>query len=591
MISRISLLRKHLIPSVIFFFALVFLSPSTVLAEEEGIVRYGVSSVSLQDDYFDGYGEKGYLPVRLTGYTDNRRVVYFTRWMKNSDDIKWFGYFGKTGAEFDNLNADLRKKNFYLIDVSGYKTPGGIRYAGIWYENKSGVQWISYRDYTKANMQFLHDTIGQAGWRPHRIEGYDLGGNSNYISLWYFLPNASYYWHSKMTREQYDEHYDEYSRKGYLPFHLDSHAIGHDVYFSGIWKPVSGGAWIRSNRAWNVFQRYYNNYWSTGYNIDNFYAAETPDGVRFGGIWFFDGVPLINADSSLFLRLRNLVDGMPGRGGAAVMNLNTGEEDMLHADQTFATASVIKIGILYALLREVDAGTRSLNDVINAGATYGNNQGNWLTANQNYTSLQMAQFIIRSSNNWATNRMIDYLGGIAAINLHIAEPAGLNMSVTRLRRYMIGTGAPSAYGNASAGDDHIAGIQNLSTPREMMTIIRRVRDENLLTVASKLAFFATLAMDGDNDGLNNKLYIPSVVTPAFPGLSIFNKDGSLSSVRINKSDAGLMVMPSGAVVVYAIFMDEISDDPDVPGVASNATVAAATTALQNAGMQIAFEYP
>ena len=34
-----------------------------------------------------------------------------------------------------------------------------------------------------------------------------------------------------------------------------------------------------------------------------------------------------------------------------------------------------------------------------------------------------------------------------------------------------------------------------------------------------------------------------------------------------------MVMPSGAAVVYAIFMDQISDDPDVPGVASNATVA------------------
>jgi hypothetical protein len=164
------------------------------------------------------------------------------------------------------------------------------------------------------------------------------------------------------------------------------------------------------------------------------------------------------------------------------------------------------------------------------------------------------------------------------------------MAVTRLRRYMLGTNAPSAYGNASASDDHEAGIQNLSTPREMMTILRRVRDENLLTVFSKLTFFATLKMDGDNDGLNNKLYIPSVVTPGFPGLSIFNKDGSLSSVRINKSDAGLMVMPSNEVVVYAIFMDEISDDPDVPGVASNATVAAATTALQNAGMQIAFEY-
>ena len=34
MISRIPLLRKHVIPAVIFFFALVFLSPTTLLAEE-----------------------------------------------------------------------------------------------------------------------------------------------------------------------------------------------------------------------------------------------------------------------------------------------------------------------------------------------------------------------------------------------------------------------------------------------------------------------------------------------------------------------------------------------------------------------------
>jgi hypothetical protein len=66
---------------------------------------------------------------------------------------------------------------------------------------------------------------------------------------------------------------------------------------------------------------------------------------------------------------------------------------------------------------------------------------------------------------------------------------------------------------------------------------------------------------------------------------------SVSKGRVKKfraPDASLMVMPSNEVVVYAISMDEISDDPDVPGVASNATVAAATTALQNAG--IATEY-
>ena len=44
---------------------------------------------------------------------------------------------------------------------------------------------------------------------------------------------------------------------------------------------------MRSTRDVRVFQRYYNNYWADGYNIDKFYASLTPDGVRFGGIWFF----------------------------------------------------------------------------------------------------------------------------------------------------------------------------------------------------------------------------------------------------------------------------------------------------------------
>lgn len=573
--------------AIALFFGLLLFTSVPALAEPEGIVKYGVSSVSLQDDYFDGYGEDGYLPVRLTGYTENEQTRYFTRWMKNTAGIKWFGYFGKTGAEFDGINVDMRNKNFYLIDVSGYRTRNGIRYAGIWYENKKNVEWDSFRDKSKAQMQTLHDTIGQQGWAPHRIEGYEMSGDSRFISLWY-KPGQTYYWHSKMTREQYDDHYDEYREMGYLPFHLDSHSVGNNVYFSGIWKKVSGGAWIRSDRPWNIFQRYYNNYWATGYNIDNFYAAETPKGTRFGGIWFFDGVPNIDATSSLFLRMRKQIDGAPGRCGATMINLNNGDEVLLHSDQVFATASVIKIGILFKLLRDVDDGTKSLDDTINSGATYGNNQGNWVTANTDYTALQMAQFMIRSSNNWATNRMIDYLGGFGAINQELADPAGLNLSLTRLNRYMLG--GPSAYGNVDAADDQAKGIESLSTPNEMASILRRVIQENLLTFSSRVTFWETLMMDSNNDGQNTKLYIPNVVTPAFPGLVMFNKDGSLSSVRINKSDAGVMVTPGGDVIVYAMFMDELSDDPDVPGVAPTAE-AAGITALQNAGTEIATEYP
>ena len=156
---------------------------------------------------------------------------------------------------------------------------------------------------------------------------------------------------------------------------------------------------------------------------------------------------------------------------------------MLHADQSFAIASTAKIGILYALMREIDLGNESWAGTINSGAQYGNNQGNWLTANTNYTIAQMAQFMIRSSNNWATNRLIDRIGR-TTINNHLADPARMNLDVTRIHRYVVGTGAPSAHGNASAYDDRLHGWENLSTPREMASLLRHMAERGRLDQAA-----------------------------------------------------------------------------------------------------------
>lgn len=600
-ITRNTIFRRLLSGALLL--GLLWLAPLVARADEEGVVRYGVSPASLQNDFFEdsndnnrSYNELGYRPARLTGYVDNGQSRYFTRWVRNADGRAWKGYFGKTLAEFDATFNTLREQGYHMIDTSGYQTPGGVRFAMLWERTANTPGWKVYRNSTSAGMQTLHDTIGQQGWVPHRVEGYELNGQSHYTSLWYYQPGKGYYIHSKMTREEYDDKLDDYKKLDFIPHHLHAHTVGHTVWYSAIWKPITASYSLRSNRDWRVFQRYYNNLWAAGYNIDNFYAAATPEGVRFGGIWFFDGAPNIDGSSPLSLQMRQAVDGAPARGGAAMINLATGAEVMLHADQVYASASVIKIGILYALLREVDADNIALNDNINSGAAYGFNQGNWLVANTNYTALQMAQFMIRSSNNWATNRLIDALArdgltGFQVINGYLSEPSGLNLEVTRLNRYMLG--GPSAYGNASASADRAAGIESLSTPREMATLLRRVAQEPLLDPLSTPTFWATLNLDGNNDGINNKLYIPSVVTPVTnPGIVIFNKDGSLTGApREVKADAGMMSSNDGqTLVVYAIFMDEISDDPDVPGVASVATVNAAITALRNAGIAIADLY-
>src|SRR5688572_22006419 len=150
--------------------ALLCLAPVAVRAESEGVVRYGVTPAALQNDFFEdnnddnkSFNEQGYLPTRLTGYMLGNSVRYFTRWVKNEGGVGWRGRYGMTLAEFDSYNAIYRRDGFYMIDVSGYQTPGGVRYAGLWYKNTKGVNWTTYRTLTKDQMQTLHDTIGQNG--------------------------------------------------------------------------------------------------------------------------------------------------------------------------------------------------------------------------------------------------------------------------------------------------------------------------------------------------------------------------------------------------------------------------------------------
>jgi beta-lactamase class A len=565
--------------------AAILLSSRTARAEE-GIVRYGLSPQSLQGEFFDGYADDGYRAARLTGYRSGNEVRYFTRWVKN-DGRAWKGYFGLTGDDFHARFLTLRDQGYHPTDVSGYNTPAGVRYAVLWEKTPGSPSWRLHRDVSRDGMQELVDTLGPQGWRPRRVEAYVIGGESRYISLWEHDPNSGFYMHNKMTRKQYQDRLDSYAAQGYALVHLDCHTVGNSVYYSGIWRKQSQKPTVRSNRDWRRFQRYYNNSWAGGYVLENFYAAETPDGVRYGGIWFYEGKPQITSSSSLRLRVRKAVDGAPGRGGAAIVNLTTGQEVMLHADQEFAFASTSKIGILYALLREIDLGKLSWTGKVNSGSQYGGNQGNWVTANTEYTVEQLAGFMVRSSNNWATNRLIQKIGR-DTINGHLAA---LGLEVTRIHRYMLGTGGPSAHGNSNSYQDHVEGWENLSTPREMVTLLRRVWEGNVLTALSRTRFWNTLALDGNNDNVNTKNYVAGAVATAYnPPIDVFNKPGSVSDIRIHYADAGRMRFPNGEQVLFALCVDEVSDDPDEAGEASGATTTAAQDAIRTAGKEVAEEY-
>jgi beta-lactamase class A len=173
------------------------------------------------------------------------------------------------------------------------------------------------------------------------------------------------------------------------------------------------------------------------------------------------------------------------------------------------TSSTIKAGILYALLRRIDSDWRvGYDTLINSGSQYGDNQGEPtnaipdLQANTNYTVTFLASTMIANSNNWATNRLIRFLG-FTYINQQLV---GLGLNHTLMSRYMTGEGAPSAHGNSSVKEDYSEGFDNLSTAREFTTLLRRVHENNgLLSSTSQQLFWQLMGQDGDL-GTNTKGY-------------------------------------------------------------------------------------
>jgi len=307
--------------------------------------------------------------------------------------------------------------------------------------------------------------------------------------------------------------------------------------------------------------------------------------------------------SSLSDRLEFHADNAPGRSGAAVINLTTGENSFVNPDQAFGTSSTIKLGILYALMRRIDQDPNvSYLTTLNVGNQYGTNQGNTLIANQNYRLTYLAETMIADSNNWATNRLINFLGR----NQINQEFSNLGLNVTRINRYMTGTGSPSMQGTTGPGGDYRAGFDNLSTPREMVRLLQLVHNNNgLLSNVARSAFWRIMGLDGNRGvntkGYTNDLYQGAVypdpdndfLSPDWANLLEFqNKAGSNTwsgqpgdfaakpglGNHFQRSEAGRITMDNGQIVFYAAFVDDASDGDQ------------AIDTIQSMGYEIAAEY-
>jgi beta-lactamase class A len=225
--------------------------------------------------------------------------------------------------------------------------------------------------------------------------------------------------------------------------------------------------------------------------------------------------------AQLEAQLNQVAEHLDGVLGFAIKDLSTGETFFRLPDTVFPQASSIKLAVLLELLRQAQGGKLSLDEkhtVRRREMTVGDDEAilNKLgDGTVTMTLRDLAAFVLVLSDNSATNILIDRLG-IENINAGLAR---LGLKETQLRRRMIDLAAARR------------GNENVSTPREMLTLLEKVRAGQALDAPHTAEFFRLLWLPKD-----------SPFHRALRGsVAIADKPGALERVRC---DSGIIEIPN-----------------------------------------------
>ncbi|HTS38316.1 MAG TPA: serine hydrolase [Candidatus Solibacter sp.] len=238
--------------------------------------------------------------------------------------------------------------------------------------------------------------------------------------------------------------------------------------------------------------------------------------------------PSAGKQKVLWQKLESSIDQvdqhLDGVMGVAIEDLTSGEHFFLHEDEVFAQASSIKITVLANLYLQAEQGKLKLTDLYTvqpSDLVPDSDIMNGLTPGVTRITLRdLATMMVAVSDNAATNVLIDRVG-MQNVN---AMLDALGLTHTRLRRKMMDLQAAKE------------GRENVSTPREMMTLLDAIYHGKVLNNEMTEDFFRVLSTNKDS-------WIPRDL-PA--DLKIANKPGALEAVR---NDSGIVFVQGRPYVI------------------------------------------
>jgi beta-lactamase class A len=212
-------------------------------------------------------------------------------------------------------------------------------------------------------------------------------------------------------------------------------------------------------------------------------------------------------------RLAAMASENPGEFGIAAMDLATGKTISFNGNIAFPMASTMKIAVAAAYLAEVDAGRRTMDDLVGG-----------------VSARTLMDAMITRSDNRATDQLIATLGGPSPVDGWLRRHGLHGIRVDRTIAQLL-----------SARRD-LRDVRDSSTPAAMLGLLRLIDTGNALTPASRATLLDMMARCRTG---GNRI---RGILPA--GARVENKTGTLSGYT---GDVGYLISPTGRRIAVAFF--------------------------------------
>jgi beta-lactamase class A len=236
----------------------------------------------------------------------------------------------------------------------------------------------------------------------------------------------------------------------------------------------------------------------------------------------------------LHRKIEDILADYTGRWGMVIMNQATGDRLELNPQMEFPAASMIKVPIMYEIMRQVVAGRLSLDEsliVTNKLQTGGAGILKELRSGITMTVRELVTLMIILSDNTATNMLID-LAGMDAVNKTMTD---LGLKSTVLRRRMMDFAAAQA------------GHENITSAGDLALLFAAIYDSRGLPPAYGALMLDILTRQQIQDKL--PFYLPQEITLA-------HKTGTLPGVE---HDGGILFLPGGPYIICILTADLVTN--------------------------------